>query len=107
MFGLTATVIVELWTREMIHTDGDKIQQIIEYEWKSLFDRKCQKIGHNCDNPKPKKQWLTKTKPPDVEPLATDRVPTEIPDVRVAIEIPTVTPKKKVDLQTLGQRVSI
>ncbi|CAK8531390.1 unnamed protein product [Lathyrus sativus] len=37
---------------------GEKMQQAIEYEWRPLFCNKCQKVGHCCDKPKLRKQWL-------------------------------------------------
>jgi hypothetical protein len=35
--------------------EGNKLKQLIEYEWKPLFCNKCQKLGHICDNEPPKK----------------------------------------------------
>ncbi|CAK8542502.1 unnamed protein product [Lathyrus sativus] len=37
---------------------GEKMQQSIEYEWRPLFCNKCQKVGHCCDKPKMRKQWI-------------------------------------------------
>ncbi|CAK8569173.1 unnamed protein product [Lathyrus sativus] len=38
--------------------EGEKMQQSIEYEWRPLFCNKCQKVGHCCDKPKMRKQWI-------------------------------------------------
>jgi hypothetical protein len=35
--------------------EGNKLKQLIEYEWKPLFCNKCQKLGHICDKEPPKK----------------------------------------------------
>lgn len=41
----------------------DVTQQLVEYKWKPLYCKRCQKLGHNCDQSKPKtKQWKPKPK---------------------------------------------
>ncbi|CAI8597014.1 unnamed protein product [Vicia faba] len=47
-------------------SDGEKMQQAIEYEWKPILCGKCQKIGHNCDKPKGiVKEYKPKPKTPE------------------------------------------
>ncbi|CAK8535762.1 unnamed protein product [Lathyrus sativus] len=62
-----ARILVEMdITKELPQTitiadhEGEKIQQAIEYEWRPLFCNKCQKVGHSCEKPKVRKQWIPK-----------------------------------------------
>ncbi|CAK8540004.1 unnamed protein product [Lathyrus sativus] len=62
-----AHILVEMdITKELPQTitivdhEGEKIQQAIEYEWRPLFCNKCQKVGHSCEKPKVRKQWIPK-----------------------------------------------
>ncbi|XP_058724742.1 uncharacterized protein LOC131596170 [Vicia villosa] len=43
-------------------TEGKKLQQMVEYEWKPLFCDQCQKFGHKC-TPKIVRKW--QPKPPE------------------------------------------
>jgi hypothetical protein len=36
-------------------SEGNKMKQLVEYEWKPLFCNKCQKMGHVCAKEPPKK----------------------------------------------------
>ncbi|XP_058756286.1 uncharacterized protein LOC131629522 [Vicia villosa] len=44
---------------EIRDNEGNKLNQLEEYEWKPLFCEICQKIGHQCNREKkaPVKQW--------------------------------------------------
>ncbi|CAJ2641905.1 unnamed protein product [Trifolium pratense] len=47
-------------------SEGNKLKQVVEYEWKPLFCDKCQKMGHICEKDPPKKlhkQWAPKPLP--------------------------------------------
>lgn len=47
--------------------DGKMIRQKIEYEWRSKFCEKCQKVGHKCGEEVKRKIW--KPKPQQREPI--------------------------------------
>ncbi|XP_058776305.1 uncharacterized protein LOC131650615 [Vicia villosa] len=58
---ITKDLPTELTIRDK---DGTKFLQPVEYEWKPMYCKRCQKPGHNCEQPKPKiKQWKPKEKP--------------------------------------------
>jgi hypothetical protein len=70
--------------------EGNKMKQLVEYEWKPLFFGQCQKLGHICDKIPPKKtQPVWKPKPPEAPPLPATPAPT----VPVTIEEGTVWTK--------------
>lgn len=44
--------------------DGNKMKQVVEFEWKPQFCSKCQKIGHKCGETRREvKQWRQKKQP--------------------------------------------
>jgi hypothetical protein len=50
-------------------SEGNKLKQLVEYEWKPLFCDKCQKLGHKCEQAPPKKVqpfWRPKSPTPEV-----------------------------------------
>ncbi|XP_058746634.1 uncharacterized protein LOC131619563 [Vicia villosa] len=56
---ITQTPVSEITIRD---TEGKKLKQPVEYEWKPKYCKRCQMVGHNCDK-KPKqiiKQWKPK-----------------------------------------------
>ncbi|CAJ2662985.1 unnamed protein product [Trifolium pratense] len=72
-----ARILVEMDVTQELPTDitikdsaGNKMKQVVEYEWKPLFCDKCQKMGHRCAKdppPRMEKQW--KPKPPEAQPV--------------------------------------
>jgi hypothetical protein len=58
--------------------EGNKMTQLVEYEWKPLFCDKCQKIGHKCAKIPPKqanKLWKPKPQSTQVKSVSTSTVP--------------------------------
>jgi hypothetical protein len=58
--------------------EGNKLTQLVEYEWKPLSCDKCQKIGHKCEQIPPKQaNKLWKPKPPStqVKTVSTPSIP--------------------------------
>jgi hypothetical protein len=52
-------------------SEGNKLKQLVEYEWKPLFCDKCQKLGHKCEKTPPKKVqplWRPKSPTPKEPP---------------------------------------
>ncbi|CAK8537819.1 unnamed protein product [Lathyrus sativus] len=70
---------------------GEKMQQSIEYEWKPLFCNKCQKVGHCCDKPKMRKQWIPRNvKQPEANVMSNkaeddNKGPIEVGNVNIDI----------------------
>jgi hypothetical protein len=59
--------------------EGNKIKQLVEYEWKPLYCEKCQKVGHICEQDPPKKtKKIWKPRPPATPALATTSAPTDV-----------------------------
>ncbi|MCH95908.1 hypothetical protein A2U01_0016890 [Trifolium medium] len=55
--------ITQELAKEITITDseGGKLKQPVEYEWKPTFCNKCQKSGHQCEAKKrPVKNWVPK-----------------------------------------------
>ncbi|XP_058733334.1 uncharacterized protein LOC131604938 [Vicia villosa] len=51
-------------------TEGNKMTQVLEYEWKPKFCGKCKKFGHICDKPLVKKEKVWKPKfPPNLNSI--------------------------------------
>lgn len=48
-------------------SEGRKLVQHVEYEWKPMFCEKCHKVGYKCGDTKPKMQWRPQPKPPEEE----------------------------------------
>ncbi|XP_058749946.1 uncharacterized protein LOC131622954 [Vicia villosa] len=67
---------------------GRKMTQPVEYEWKPKYCERCMRVGHNCDETKPKKQWQPKKE----LPKAVDTV-----KVTTSIEQGPTTEAKKHD----------
>jgi hypothetical protein len=58
--------------------EGNKMTQLVEYEWKPLFCDKCQKIGHKCAQIPPKqanKLWKPKPQSTQVKTVSTPTIP--------------------------------
>jgi hypothetical protein len=65
-----ARMLIEMdVTQELPHditirdNEGNKMKQLVEYEWKPIFCEKCQKVGHKCAKIPPTKaqnQWKPK-----------------------------------------------
>lgn len=72
-------------TQELPHditirdNEGNKMTQVVEYEWKPLFCEKCQKVGHICEqNPPKKAQKMWKPRPPATHVLASTSTPATV-----------------------------
>ncbi|XP_058758499.1 uncharacterized protein LOC131631751 [Vicia villosa] len=96
--------------------DGNRLQQPIEYEWKPMYCKRCQKPGHNCDQAKPNtKQWKPKPKSPTGEKseLATEvltevpKAPTEGPKDTQVVETESIKTTKKAEEEQTWKEVSI
>jgi hypothetical protein len=78
--------------------EGNKMKQLVEYEWKPLFCDQCQKLGHKCDKPPPKKtQHVWKPKPPEAPPLQatpTPAVPATDEEGNVWTQVPSTSKLK-------------
>ncbi|KAK2361560.1 hypothetical protein QL285_086692 [Trifolium repens] len=69
-----ARMLIEMdVTQELPHditirdNEGNKMKQLVEYEWKPVFCENCQKVGHKCAKIPPTKaqnQWKPKPQPP-------------------------------------------
>lgn len=61
--------ITQALKKDIMIKDGEwsRIVQAMEYEWKSAFCEKCQKVGHSCYVTNPKMKCKPRPKPPEVE----------------------------------------
>ncbi|CAK8565025.1 unnamed protein product [Lathyrus sativus] len=88
---------------------GEKMQQSIEYEWRPLFCNKCQKVGHCCEKPKMRKQWIPRNvKQPEANEMSNksgdaNKEPLEIGNVNLDI----VQSRKENDGSTAAEVTSI
>ncbi|XP_058765189.1 uncharacterized protein LOC131638637 [Vicia villosa] len=71
-------------------SEGRKITQYVEYEWRPMFCEKCKKLGHQCKEPVKviEKKWMPKPTKPEIVHEGTSTMPKE------SAQEATITPQK-------------
>ncbi|XP_058755867.1 uncharacterized protein LOC131628790 [Vicia villosa] len=64
-------------------SEGNRMKQPVEYEWRPKFCHRCQKVGHNCETRQPQgtKQWKPKeAKQPEQQEIVVKKTAETLPE---------------------------